>query len=305
MNVVAASIENNQGQVLISKRPAHTYGGGLWELPGGKLEANESPEDALFRELDEELGIQVSSAKPLIKINHQYPDRSVHLMIYQVTHFEGNPHGKEGQEVRWVSKADIAGYTFPGANKPAIDAIRLPDVIAIGLDAQTQSSDQLLALKQLLSNGVGACLLSADAMNGEANSQQDMLNLFKEYSAFCFLQTSPDNFNHADIHGLHLSKEALLKTEHRPSSVGCWLSAHCETLADVVHAEKIGVDFVLFGSVAFEASEPFDWLTFEQVTAHTKLPVYAISDADSSQVELSRAKGGRGVAAMIHTLLGD
>ena len=115
--VVAAVIHNEQGQICIAKRPAHKHQGGLWEFPGGKQEAGETPQAALKRELDEELGISVIVCEPLLRVNYDYQDKHIHLNVWQVTEFAGSAYGREGQEVTWVSLTDIRHFQFPAANQ--------------------------------------------------------------------------------------------------------------------------------------------------------------------------------------------
>lgn len=110
-------------EVLLAKRPVDKHQGGLWEFPGGKVDAGEMVEQALSRELFEELALTVTHAQPLIKIEHDYIDKSVILDVWLVDGFTGAPIGAEGQVVRWVSLNDLAGYEFPEANQPILDAI--------------------------------------------------------------------------------------------------------------------------------------------------------------------------------------
>ncbi len=82
---------------------------------------------ALGRELQEELGITVESARPLIKVQHDYPDKQVLLDVWEVSSFTGQPHGAEGQPLAWVTQRELADYEFPAANEPIVAAARLPD----------------------------------------------------------------------------------------------------------------------------------------------------------------------------------
>jgi 8-oxo-dGTP diphosphatase len=122
--VAAAAILNAKGELLIAKRPDDKHQGGLWEFPGGKVEAGEEILTALDRELFEELGINTLAAKPLIKVSHDYSDKSVVLDVWVVTEFSGKAEGREGQEVRWIAPSDIDSYTFPDANLPIIEAFK-------------------------------------------------------------------------------------------------------------------------------------------------------------------------------------
>jgi 8-oxo-dGTP diphosphatase len=126
VHVAAAVIRDDSGKILIARRADTQHQGGLWEFPGGKVEADESVESALARELQEELGIVVGAARPLIKVRHDYPDKQVLLDVWEVSQFSGEPHGAEGQPLAWVSAKDLLNYEFPAANQPIVAAARLP-----------------------------------------------------------------------------------------------------------------------------------------------------------------------------------
>jgi len=121
VDVVAAVIENQHQHVLIAKRPHHVHCGDLWEFPGGKIEVGETPEQALHRELNEELGIDIVDCKPLFKVEHCYPEINIALDMWQVKRFSGQAFGKEGQHLLWVAYSDLKNYPFPEANYQVID----------------------------------------------------------------------------------------------------------------------------------------------------------------------------------------
>ena len=123
VEVAAGVIYNPQGQILIAKRAANQHQGGFWEFPGGKIEAGESAQEALARELQEELAIRVSESEPLIRIEHEYSDKSVVLDVWCVTAFSGKARGVEGQPLEWVLPSDLKNYDFPAANEPIIEAV--------------------------------------------------------------------------------------------------------------------------------------------------------------------------------------
>src|SRR6478752_215306 len=103
VHVAVGVITNNRQEVLIAKRAVHLHQGGFWEFPGGKVEKNETVQQALSRELHEELGINVEVARPFIKITHDYPDKSVLLDVWLVEQFTGQPQSRESQPLLWVA----------------------------------------------------------------------------------------------------------------------------------------------------------------------------------------------------------
>lgn len=121
---VAVAVIVQQQQVLISLRKPEQHLGGFWEFPGGKVETDESVVDALGREIFEELGLQIQHAEPLVEINHDYPDKSVCLDVWWVEKFNGEPVGKEQQQIKWCPITELAEQVFPEANKPIVEAIQ-------------------------------------------------------------------------------------------------------------------------------------------------------------------------------------
>ena len=116
VHVAVGVICNNADDILIALRPEHLHQGGLWEFPGGKVEPDEDVITALQRELQEELGISFYHAEPLIKIKHDYTDKSVLLDVWSIMDFTNEPKGLEGQEIAWVARASLSEFEFPEAN---------------------------------------------------------------------------------------------------------------------------------------------------------------------------------------------
>lgn len=124
VHVAVGVISDGADRVLISRRADHLHQGGLWEFPGGKVEANETVEQALCRELSEELSIEVTAQQSLLTIEHDYPDKAVLLDVWWVSAFAGEPQACEGQPLRWVDIALLHEFEFPAANQPIILAIQ-------------------------------------------------------------------------------------------------------------------------------------------------------------------------------------
>ena len=123
LQVVVGIVAGADGTVLITRRSDDVHQGGLWEFPGGKVEHGESAIEALGRELHEELGIMLRAAEPLLQVDHTYPDRRVLLDVWRVTDFRGEPHGREGQPLVWVSPDEMEHFAFPAADAQIVAAL--------------------------------------------------------------------------------------------------------------------------------------------------------------------------------------
>ena len=125
---VGVIFNSQQDQIFIAKRPKHLHQGGLWEFPGGKVGIGESVDQALTRELFEELGISGIQAEPLMHILHDYTDKKVYLDIWIIHQFSGQAQGKEGQQCKWVNLQDLlceqSQYQFPAANQPILERLK-------------------------------------------------------------------------------------------------------------------------------------------------------------------------------------
>ena len=126
MLVAACALIDADGRVLIAERPAGRSMAGLWEFPGGKVEAGETPEATLIRELNEELGIVVKEdcLAPLTFASHTYADFHLLMPLYVCRKWSGIPVAREGQELAWVRPARLHDYPMPPADKPLVAMLR-------------------------------------------------------------------------------------------------------------------------------------------------------------------------------------
>lgn len=125
MKVAVAVITNEEQRLLITQRPLHTSLGGRWEFPGGKLEINESADDALRRELKEELDLHVIEYDFIGEVSHHYSDRHVELLVYHVSKWSGTPQCMEGQlALKWIRREEINPKDFPEANSSIFNLIK-------------------------------------------------------------------------------------------------------------------------------------------------------------------------------------
>lgn len=130
VHVLVGLLADETGRWLVNRRRAGTHMAGRWEFPGGKRQANEERFAALARELDEELGIEVVDAVPLLELSHDYPDKSVLLDVWHVRAFRGAVTAREGQALQWITVDDFAALDLLEADWPIVERLRALDAAA-------------------------------------------------------------------------------------------------------------------------------------------------------------------------------
>lgn len=288
------------GRVLIAFRSPEQHLGGLWEFPGGKIKPFESTPDALKRELEEEVGIQVKQTRPLIKIRHDYPDKSVLLDVLIVDAFDGEAYGREGQQIAWVHPNDLDDYRFPEANKLILKALSLPSAIAI-TGAFTSVDDFESRIRRSVARGAQAVYLRiGDHVNKEALCQSaeslcaaSKVRLLTNRSCLPYLKGPV---------GLHLT--ALDLAGELPCQRDGLLSigASCHSADQVEIAVGGDVDYVFLSPVfqtdSHPESEALGLDRFESVAARCPVPVYALGGVSLNHLDRIRARHGFGIAAI-------
>ena len=125
VTVVAGALVDTDGRVLLAQRPEGKSLAGMWEFPGGKIDPGETPEEALIRELDEELGIELCPTcfAPLTFVSHTYETFHLLMMLYMVNRWDGIPESKEGQALTWKRPRDMRTMPMPPADLPLIPVL--------------------------------------------------------------------------------------------------------------------------------------------------------------------------------------
>lgn len=303
LRVAVGIVSDRQGRILLSRRPLHVHQGGLWEFPGGKLEAGESLQAGLQRELYEELGITVLDTAPLIRIRHRYPEFSVLLDVWHVTAFAGETRGREGQQLAWVERDRLIEYPLPAANRPIVTALRLPDCYVITPEP-ADPQVFLRRLAELVQAGAQLVQLRARSLDEGALIELAMqaVTVCRQGKARLLINGPADLVAACHADGVHLSSRELMSMTRRPLAKDQWVAASCHNLHEIRHAQDIEVDFVVLSPVCATAShpraEPLGWSVFGQWTEQVALPVYALGGMAPEMISQAKKLGGQGIAAI-------
>ncbi len=304
IHVAAAAIQDAEGRVLITKRADHLHQGGLWEFPGGKLEPGETPEQALARELKEELDILPLATEPLIRIHHQYEDRLVRLDFFRVKDYRGQAKGMEGQPLRWLIPGEMRPETFPAADRPVITALQLPDRYLItGADPRDREHF-LRRIEQALAAGLRLVQLRAHELDDPHYRAllQEVRARCSTCNASVLINRPSDTLAWAGLaDGLHLTASQLMALAERPPESGL-IGASCHTPQELARAARLRLDYVLLSPVLPTASHPqtsaMGWERFSAWVEEVNLPVYALGGMRHDLLHRAKQAGGQGIAAI-------
>ncbi len=302
LHVVAAVIRDSTGRVLLAQRPQGRAEAGLWEFPGGKVEAGEDPPRALARELAEELGIGARIGRPLIRV----PAAEGRLLLdaWQVARIEGTPRGREGQRLAWVESERLGDYPMPAPDLPVATAVRLPPCYLVTPEPQGDPEHFLATLERALEAGMKLVQLRARTLDEAA-----LCALARRATALChrfgarlLLNGDPELALRAGADGVHLNGRWLARLRARPLPPGMWVAASCHDRAQLDRARALGADFAVLGPVAPTAShpgaEPMGWCRFEALVAQAALPVYALGGVGPDDLSTAWRHGAQGIAAI-------
>jgi 8-oxo-dGTP diphosphatase len=311
LDVAAGLILRRDGKLLLGQRPEGKPWAGWWELPGGKLEPGETVLQALARELDEELGIQVTEATRWVTYVHAYPHTTVRLAFCRVTGWKGEPRGLESQRLEWVdpARAETVGELLP-ATLPPLRWLRLPATYGISnigspaglpafMDRLGHALDQGLRLVQLREpawpDGPGSSSLH-DAL-------QQVMRRCRAAGARVLVNSAHPEAWWRQADGVHVRAADAARLEQRPmTQSGYLVGVSVHDAHQMRQARKLEADFAVVGPVAETASHPgqaaLGWEAFVDINRDAGLPAYAIGGQSATTMAAAREHGAHGIAAI-------
>lgn len=310
VNVAAAIITREDGSFLLGQRAADTFYPGYWEFPGGKVEEGESPEQALKRELKEELGIEINKPLPWLIREHSYEHAHVRLHFFLVNNWQGEmkPHVHTG--LAWQRADCLTVNPMLPANAPILKALRLPSIMAVTDAERIGYTRQLELIESAFKGGLSFIQIRATQIPDEQSKEPYFefitraCALATKYEAICvinapLLQLFPQLS--AQANGIHLKAIDLMQCTARPEY--SWVGASCHTIAELQHAQSLGLDYVVLGPVFSTATHPeqngVGWEKFSQLLNHCRqMPIFAIGGLGANDLSHAQSLGAHGIAGI-------
>lgn len=302
VEVAAAVIVRPDGHFLLTSRPEGKPYAGYWEFPGGKVETGESALQAIERELQEELGIQLKQAYPWITRVFTYPHATVRLHFYRVMEWQGEPRARENQRLSWQTIDNVSVTPLLPANLAVMRALALPAVYAITNAAELGEAAMLRKLESALQQGlrflqIREKSLASDRFRWLAN---EMIKRAHAFQAKVLINSNISLSRELGADGVHLTSAQLMSLTGRPEVN--WCGASCHNAEELSQAERIGMDFVVLGPLAPTSSHPgaaaLGWQRFSSLIRDYSLPVYALGGLAYADLAIALEQGGHGIAMM-------
>lgn len=302
VDVAAAVILREDGSFLLGQRATDTFYPGYWEFPGGKVEAGETPREALIRELHEELEIEVLQATPWIVREHIYAHAHVRLHFFRVTQWHGELRDHAHAALVW-QQADMPTVApMLPANAPVLAALRLPAIYGITHAWQIGADAQLAALAAALRGGLKLVQLRETALPEHQRHAfaAAAVPLCHAHGAHVLVNGDPALAIAVAADGVHLTARQLMSLQSRPPLP--LVAASCHGRKELEQAAHLGLDFAVLGPVQPTASHPgqpgMGWPAFMDLIAAYPLPVYAIGGLAAADIGTAQDRGAQGIAAI-------
>lgn len=302
VEVAAAVIMQPDGQFLLGQRAPDTVYAGYWEFPGGKVEAGETPHDALVRELDEELGIRVQAANPWITREYHYEHAHVRLHFFEVSAWQGEPKSHIHSALCWQRAQAPSVHPMLPANAPVLRALQLPRVYGITQAAEVGVEAQLALLDAALSQGLGMVQVREGRLSPSARQEfaQAVRSQTRARGALMLVNDDEVLARAVGADGLHVPAARLMSLQARPDFE--WVGASAHNPQELARAAELGLDFVVLGPVKPTLSHPgaagMGWEVFADMIGDYPLPVFAIGGVTEADMGQARRAGAHGIAGI-------
>lgn len=297
---VSVGIFVNQSKVLLGKRPLNRPWHGWWEFPGGKIKLGEKPQEALMREIKEELGVIVEKPVKWLTRLHYYDNQPFRLHFFKIFSWKNTPLMREHDELKWVDiNKPSVGPILP-ANQIIFKSLALPTTYAI-TNMNEFKGNFMSTLKKHIELGMSLIQIREKEMKNmelEIFSKK-ILDIKSKYQFKVLINSNLDLARRINADGLHLNSNQLYQKIDLPK--GMIKAASCHSIDDLKQAEKISCDFALLSPVKKTLShpqiKPMGWYQFQKIINQVQIPVYALGGMSPDDIRKAQSRGSVGIAS--------
>lgn len=302
IDVAAGVIFRGDGSFLLGRRAPGTFYPGYWEFPGGKVEAGESPRDALVRELREELGITAEGIRPWVVREHLYEHARVRLHFFEVFDWHGSLRDHVHDRLSWQRAGSLGVSPVLPANGPILKALSLPRFMGITHAFEIGVTSQLARLDAALENGLRLVQVREPGLSVAKRLAFGREVVRRAHACGALVLINGDAGVAAELgaDGVHLKGVELARLAERPAFE--WVGASCHTRDELQHAAALGLDYALLGAVRPTLTHPgvegLGWEGFRALAHQSAIPVFGLGGLGVEDMEDARASGAHGIAAI-------
>ncbi len=300
--VVGIIYNKTKDKILISQRSDHVHQGGLWEFPGGKKIKNESQFSTLKREIHEEIDITINQSHHLVSYEYDYTDKPIRLCAWIIDHWDGVPKANESQKIEWVDYKALSKIDFPTANKRLITTLALAPIYVITPNLKEYDVHFYSVIEELLKNGLKILQFRSPLISAKQHQVivEKLVTLCEKYACKLIYNGKINDAIGYGAHGVHLSSDRLMKEKIRPVSEMFLVGASCHNEIELLHAERIGLDYCVLSLVHQSTSHinktGMGWKKFFLLSQLVSIPVYALGGVMPSEFKIARKNGSHGIA---------
>jgi len=301
INVSVAVLINADNQVLLAQRPPPKSWEGWWEFPGGKIEKNETPVEAMYREIYEEIGVKIKQFTKWVTRKYSYGSNDVTLHFFKVHKWEGEVTSREKQKLVWTYLQKPKVAPILSANQFIQKAFNLPKYYAITNLSETSKKVFLNQLQQKINDGLEMVQVREKniSFNEFKNFSKEVIEICKPKSVKVIINSDVNLAYEIKADGVHLTSKELLSIKKIPKNL--IVSASCHTQEEISIAEQLNLNFIVLSAVKKTIShpdmKPIGWDKFQKIVNKVNIPIYALGGLSTKNYEVALDNGAIGIAS--------
>ncbi|MDC0127181.1 Nudix family hydrolase [Methylophilaceae bacterium] len=301
VNVSVAVLINNNRQVLLGQRPHPKSWEGWWEFPGGKIEKGETSVDALYREIDEEIGVKITQFKKWVIRKYSHGGNDITLHFFKVYGWEGEVTSKENQKLVWTHLQNPNVSPILPANLFIQKAFDLPKYYAITNLSETSKKVFFNQLQNRISNGLKMIQVREKNISFDEFKifSNEVIKICKPKGVKVIINSDVNLAYEIKADGVHLRSKDLISIKKIPKNL--IVSASCHTQEEIYIAEKLNINFLVLSAIKKTLShpdiKPIGWDEFEKIVNRVNTPIYALGGLGVNDYSVALENGAIGIAS--------